>query len=67
MTLKVKDKIEVNINAVWKPAVVKDLFTDRGTDFLLAVFPKQPLLHFKKIMLINEHTVWRYPDAPISP
>jgi len=63
MALKVNDNIEVNINAVWKPAVVQDLYTEKGTDFLLAKFPKFPLLHFKQIMLINEHTVWRHPDV----
>jgi len=65
MALQVNDNIEVNINAVWKPAVVQDLYTEKDTDFLIAAFPKFPFIHFMQIMLVNEHTVWRHPDAPL--
>lgn len=65
MALQVEDKIEVRVNTVWKPAVVRQLWQKSdGTDFLSAKFPDG---HQQYIMLINEHTVWRYPDAPFSP
>lgn len=63
MPLKVDDRIEVRVNAVWKPAVVQQLFEDGDTDFFTAQFPDH---RQQNIMLINEHSVWRHNDAFIT-
>ncbi|KKN76173.1 hypothetical protein LCGC14_0373840 [marine sediment metagenome] len=62
MALQVNDKIEVRINTAWKPAVIKHLYADGDIAFLTAEFLDDSQLN---IMVLNEYTVWRYPDAPV--
>jgi len=55
---KANDKIEVQINAIWKPAKVVKLFND-GEYFEVSFEGRQPNT---TVLTINQFTVWRYPD-----
>lgn len=63
-TIAVGDKIEVNLNNAWVPAVIRKVFPDRELGFFTAELSNP--LRMMQIMVNKRKINWRHLDAAVS-